>query len=136
MATLLIVAFVAATYAATDAFTRQGLDPGLVPVLAVASLVGAGALVHARRMGWAFVLTSVSLALATGTIFLSLYPRVMVSSLNPDWSLTIYNASSSPHTLRIMSVIALVIVPVVLVYQGWTYWVFRHRVGGDTKLEY
>ena len=52
----------------------------------------------------------------------------MVSSLNPEWSLTVYNASSSPYTLKIMSIVALIFVPIVLGYQAWTYWVFRHRV--------
>lgn len=87
-------------------------------------------------MGWAFGMTCAAMALATLTIFMSLYPRVMVSSLNPDWSLTIYNASSTPYTLTVMSIVALVFVPVVLIYQGWTYWVFRHRVTAETKLEY
>ena len=70
------------------------------------------------------------------TLFLALYPRVMVSSLNPEWSLTIYNASSTPYTLKIMSVVALIFVPIVLAYQGWTYWVFRHRITAESKLEY
>jgi cytochrome d ubiquinol oxidase subunit II len=136
IATVLVFAFVVATYAGTDAFTRHGVDPGLVPIVAVVSMLSAGAFVQAGRMGWAFALTCTALATATGTIFMALFPRVMVSSLNPEWSLTIYTAASSPYTLRIMSVVALVLIPVVLLYQGWTYWVFRHRVGGDTKLEY
>ena len=61
-------------------------------------------------------------------MFWGLFPRVMVSNLNPEWSLTIYNASSSPYTLKIMTIVALVMVPIVLLYQGWTYWVFRQRV--------
>jgi cytochrome d ubiquinol oxidase subunit II len=60
----------------------------------------------------------------------------MVSSLDPEWSLTIYNASSTPYTLKVMSVVAGLFVPVVLVYQGWTYWVFRHRITAETRLEY
>jgi cytochrome d ubiquinol oxidase subunit II len=60
----------------------------------------------------------------------------MVSSLDPAWSLTIYNASSTPYTLKVMSIVALVFVPVVLAYQGWTYWVFRGRIGADSRLEY
>ncbi len=136
VATVLVLAFVVATYAGTDAFTRHGLDPGLVPIFAVVSMLGAGALVRAGRMGWAFAMTCVALAMATGTIFMALFPRVMVSSLNPDWSVTIYNSAASPYTMGIISVVALVLIPVVLLYQGWTYWVFRHRIGGDTKLEY
>ena len=65
-----------------------------------------------------------------------LYPRVMISSLNPDWSLTIYNASSSEYTLRVMSIVALIFVPIVLIYQGWSYWVFRKRIGREDELEY
>jgi cytochrome d ubiquinol oxidase subunit II len=60
----------------------------------------------------------------------------MVSSLNPEWSLTIYNASSSPYTLKVMTIIAAIFIPLVLLYQGWSYYVFRGRVTRDSKLEY
>jgi cytochrome bd ubiquinol oxidase subunit II len=136
IATVLVFLFVVTTYLWTDAFTRLGVNPGLVPIMSVGSILAAGALIHRSRMGWAFVMTCLTIALSTITIFIALYPRVMVSSLDPAWSLTIYNASSTPYTLKIMSVVALLCVPVVLAYQGWTYWVFRHRVGADTKLEY
>lgn len=136
LATLFIGLFAVATYAWTDAFSRLGLAAGAVPLLDVAAMLGAGAFVRARRAGWAFTMTCLAIALATATIFMSLYPRVMVSSLDPAFSLTVYNASSSPYTLKVMSVVALIFVPVVIAYQGWTYWVFRHRVGPDTKLEY
>jgi cytochrome d ubiquinol oxidase subunit II len=136
VATVLVGLFVVATYLWTDAFTRLGVNPGLVPILAVLAMLGAGAFVHQGRMGWAFVMTCAAMAFSTATIFISLYPRVMVSSLDPAWSLTIYNAASTPYTLKIMSVVALVFVPIVLAYQGWTYWVFRHRIGADTRLEY
>ena len=56
----------------------------------------------------------------------------MVSSLDPAWSLTIHNASSSPYTLKVMTIVAALFVPVMLFYQGWTYWVFRARVGRPT----
>jgi cytochrome bd ubiquinol oxidase subunit II len=136
VATAFVLLFVVATYLWTDAFARLGVNPGLVPVLAVLCMLGAGAFVRGARMGWAFTLTCLALALATATIFMSLYPRVMVSSLNPEWSLTIYTASSTPYTLKVMSIVALIFVPIVLLYQGWTYWVFRHRVGAETRLEY
>ena len=87
-------------------------------------------------MGWAFILNSLTILLSTLTIFISLYPRGMVSSLNPAWSLTIYNASSSPYTLTVMTIVALIFVPIVLAYQGWTYWVFRERIGKESTLEY
>jgi cytochrome bd ubiquinol oxidase subunit II len=136
IATVMVFLFVLTTYLWTDAFTRLGVNPGLVPILAIGSLLAAGALIHRDHMGWAFVMTCATIAFSTVTLFMSLYPRVMVSSIDPSYSLTIYNASSTPHTLRIMSVVALVFVPIVLVYQGWTYWVFRHRVGTASKLEY
>lgn len=75
-----------------------------------------------------FVLSSLAIALTTGAFFAGLFPRLMVSSLQPDWSLTIYNASSTPYTLSIMSIAAGCLVPVVLIYQIWTYWIFRKRV--------
>jgi cytochrome d ubiquinol oxidase subunit II len=65
------------------------------------------------------------------TIFTSLYPRVMVSSPNFGNSLTVNGASSAHYTLAVMSVVAAIFVPLVLLYQGWTYHVFRARIGGD-----
>ncbi len=62
------------------------------------------------------------------TIFLNLYPRVMVSSISPAYNLTIGNSSSAPYTLKVMTIVALIFTPLVLVYQGWSYWVFRARV--------
>jgi len=136
IATVLIVLFVAGSYVWTDVLARLGVNPGLVPLFAVLAMLGAGICVRRRAMGWAFSMTSLAVALSTATIFLALYPRVMVSSLGPNWSLTIYNAASTPYTLEIMSVVALIFVPLVLAYQGWTYWVFRRRIGPDTPLEY
>jgi cytochrome d ubiquinol oxidase subunit II len=136
VATVLLVVFVVGTYVWTDVYERLGVNPGLVPLLALSSLLSAGYLIHHERMGWAFGATSLAIVFSVATLFLALFPRVMVSSLHPEWSLTIYNASSTPYTLRIMSLIAAVFVPIVLAYQGWTYWVFRHRITAETKLEY
>jgi cytochrome d ubiquinol oxidase subunit II len=135
-ATVLLLLFAVGTYVWTDAFTRLGVNPGLIPLFALGSLLGAGWLIHRERMGWGFVLTTLTILFATATLFVSLYPRVMVSSLNPDWSLTIYNASSTPYTLTVMSIVAGIFVPIVLAYQAWTYWVFRHRITAETELEY
>jgi cytochrome d ubiquinol oxidase subunit II len=135
-ATGLVLLFVVLTYGLTDAFTRLGINPGLVPVLTIVAMLGAGGFVRAGRTGWAFAMTCLGIAGSVITIFMALYPRVMVSSLDPNWSLTIYNASSTPYTLKVMSIVAVVFVPVVLAYQGWTYWVFRHRVTSDTHLHY
>ena len=136
VATVLLLLFAAGTYLWTDVYTRLGVDPGLVPLLALGALVSAGALIHREKMGWAFAMTTLTILFTVATLFVFLYPRVMVSSLNPEWSLTIHNAASTPYTLKIMSIVAAVFVPVVLAYQAWTYWVFRHRITAETKLEY
>ena len=136
IATVLVFLFVIAGYFLTEAFTRLGINPGIIPLGAGAALLTAGWFVHTNRMGWAFIMNSLTILLSTVTIMMSLYPRVMVSSLNPDWSLTIYNASSSPYTLTVMTIVALIFVPIVLAYQGWTYWVFRERLGKESALEY
>jgi cytochrome d ubiquinol oxidase subunit II len=72
----------------------------------------------------------VTMAAVVVTIFVALYPSVMVSTLGSANDLTIANTSSSPYTLKVMTVTAAILFPVVLAYQGWTYWVFRRRVGG------
>jgi cytochrome d ubiquinol oxidase subunit II len=136
VATLLIFLFVITGYFMTDAFDRLGVNPGLIPLAAGATLLAAGWLIHHHYLGWAFIMNCLAITLSTITIFMSLYPRVIVSSLNPAWSLTIYNAASSPYTLKVMSIVALIFVPIVLLYQGWTYWVFRQRVSRQSHLEY
>lgn len=126
--TAVLLALAVSTYFATDILERLGVNPGAVPLGAVAALVVAGPLIRRRRMGWAFALTALTILFVTASIFLILYPRVMISSLDPAWSLTIYDAASSPYTLRVMSIVALTLLPVVLAYQGWSYWVFRKRI--------
>jgi len=90
------------------------------------------------RSGYAFIGTGAGIALFTFAVFAGMFPNVMISSQNEAWSLTIYNASSSPYTLKLMSIVAACLVPVVLAYQAWTYWVFRKRITeNDLKhLEY
>lgn len=128
--------FVAAGFIATDMYARVGLVLALLPFASGIALLASGWLVRKRRFGWAFAMTSVTMALSAATVACGLYPRLMVSSLNPEWSLTIYNASSSPYTLTVMTIVALVFVPIVLLYQGWSYWVFRKRIGREDSLEY
>ncbi|WP_042366648.1 cytochrome d ubiquinol oxidase subunit II [Streptacidiphilus neutrinimicus] len=98
-------------------------------VVAVLALVGAIGMNQIGREGWAFILSGVTVVAAVAMLFLSLFPDVMPSSLNPAWSLTVSNASASSYTLGIMTWVAGFMTPVVLVYQGWTYWVFRRRIG-------
>ena len=99
-----------------------------VSVLAAVALVGALLANRLKREGWAFVGTAATIALAVVALFLHLYPNVMPSSTNPVWSLTVTNASSTDLTLTIMTIVAIVFTPLVLLYQGWTYWIFRKRI--------
>ncbi len=125
-----VLLFVAlgASYLATDMYTKLGVNPGVIPILGGAALLAAGWFVRHHHDGWAFGMTAVTLVTTVFTIFMTLFPRVMISSTDPRFSLTIYNASSSPYTLTAMSIVALIFVPIVLVYEGWTYYIFRQRV--------
>ncbi|MGJ5826653.1 cytochrome d ubiquinol oxidase subunit II [Streptomyces ossamyceticus] len=98
-------------------------------IVAVAALVVALVAVRAGREGWAFALSGLTIVAAVAMLFLTLFPNVMPSSLNEHWSLTVTNASSSPYTLKIMTWCAAIATPIVMLYQGWTYWVFRKRIG-------
>ncbi|MFZ0324495.1 MAG: cytochrome d ubiquinol oxidase subunit II, partial [Actinomycetes bacterium] len=99
-------------------------------VAAVALLAALGASMKGRD-GWAFTLTGVTIAFAVITLFITLFPNVMPSSVNEAYNLTIDNASSTHYTLKVMTIVALVMTPIVLVYQSWTFWVFRRRLGTE-----
>lgn len=129
-------ATVVASYFATDIFQRLGINPGFSALGAGAAFLAGGWFLRQKRSGWAFAMTALTIALTVVTTFRGLYPRVMVSSLNPEWSLTVANASSSPYTLRVMTIVALIFVPIVLIYQAWNYWVFRARLSGKSALKY
>ncbi|MGE2713886.1 cytochrome d ubiquinol oxidase subunit II [Mycolicibacterium litorale] len=104
----------------------------LVLAVAVVALLSAVALMWTRnREGWAFTATVVVVAAVAALIFGSLYPNLLNSTLNPEWSVSIFNGSSTPYTLTIMSWASLTLLPLVLIYQGWTYWVFRQRISAD-----
>ena len=100
----------------------------ITAALAAVALIGAAIAALRGREGWAFLGTAVTLALAVATLFGDLYPHVLPSSINPAFGLTVANASSSHYTLTVMTWVALIFTPVVLTYQGWTYWVFRKRL--------
>ncbi len=128
VATVLTVAFVVWTFFATDILTKAGVN-GLIPAaLAAAALLATGWLIRSGKNGWAFVSGSLTVVFATIMVFAGLFPRILISTLNPDYSLTIYNASSTPYTLTVMTIVAVIFVPIILAYQIWTYWVFRKRV--------
>ncbi|WP_255949422.1 cytochrome d ubiquinol oxidase subunit II [Streptomyces odontomachi] len=98
-------------------------------VVAVAALAVALLATVRGREGWAFACSGTAIAASIAMLFLALFPEVMPSSLNAEWSLTVSSAASSPYTLKIMTWCAGIATPLVLLYQSWTYWVFRKRIG-------
>ncbi|GBF76358.1 cytochrome c oxidase assembly protein [Paenibacillus sp. 598K] len=131
-----LLLFVVLSYFETEMFSSQGINPGLVPVLAGMALLSVHFFIKAGRDGWAFIMTGATIVLSTITVFLLMFPNVMISSLNPDWSLTVYNAASNTYTLKVMTIVAATVLPFVLAYQAWTYWVFRKRVTAQDHLDY
>ena len=116
---------------AIDRNDKDLFPPALPAAVAIVALALAVVFVLRGRNGRAFTMTGLGIVAAVATLFTSLYPRVMVSSPDFGNSLTVEGAASSHYALAVMSVVAVIFVPVVLLYQGWTYHVFRHRVGGD-----
>jgi cytochrome d ubiquinol oxidase subunit II len=117
-----------------------GLSTGFVPkpieALALMAVIAAAWLASTKADGWAFTAAAVGIAGTVGSIFQELFPRVMISTTNAAYSLTVNNTASPPYTLKVMTVVAVIFFPCVLVYQAWGYHIFRKRlsvprVGGD-----
>jgi cytochrome d ubiquinol oxidase subunit II len=122
---------VSTVFVAVNRNDKNVFPPVLPAALGIAALLLATLFVARQRLGLAFAMTGLGAILIVATLFTSLYPRVMVSSLSPVYSLTIQSTASQHYTLAVISVVALICLPLVLLYQGWTYHVFRARVGGD-----
>ncbi|MGC5022290.1 cytochrome d ubiquinol oxidase subunit II [Micromonospora sp. DT47] len=122
-------AVVAVAFLAWTLSIRSSAAAVVFAVGAALALVAGLAAAGVRREGWAFTGTAVAIALAVATLFAALFPNVMPSTLDAAGTLTATNAASTPYTLKIMTWVAVVFTPIVLAYQGWTYWVFRKRIG-------
>jgi cytochrome d ubiquinol oxidase subunit II len=101
--------------------------------LIAAVLLAASPLLPARREGLAFAANAAAIAAATAALFTALYPNVLPSTTSPAYTLTVAGAASGPPTLRVMTVVAVIFLPLVLGYQAWTYWVFRKRLTAPVK---
>ena len=133
-AALLGAVYLAGTVAvAMDRNDKDLFPPAIPAAVGIVGLALAVVFLFAGRTGRAFAMTALGTVSLVVTLFVSLYPRVMVSSTGFENSLTVAGAASSHYALVVMSVVALICVPVVLLYQGWTYWVFRHRLGGEQE---
>jgi cytochrome bd ubiquinol oxidase subunit II len=105
-----------------------GVLPDPVAILAALATIGAFFACRSNMPGWAFGASITAFAASVATIFVDLYSNVMVSSTNAAYNLTVANASSSSYSLKVMTVVAVICMPLVIVYQSWNYWVFRRRV--------
>ena len=103
----------------------------VIELLAILAVIAAAWLVYAGRDGWAFTATAVTIAACIQAIFVDLYPNLMVSSTSPAYNLTVHNAASPPYSLKAMTVVVVIFLPLVLLYQAWTYYVFRKRVSAS-----
>jgi cytochrome d ubiquinol oxidase subunit II len=115
----------------TQVTIHKGVIPGLVQVGAVLAVLAVVWLIRDGHEGWAFTMTTIAMATTVLTIFIDLYQRVMVSSTDPAYDLTIRNTASSQYTLKVMTIVVVIFLPVVIAYQAWTYYVFRRRIGGS-----
>ena len=131
-ATAVAVAFLGATWFATHLFDNYINNPLLfaVPVLAVVALLSVRFFLGAGKTLSAFTASCITILAVIATGVTGLYPNLIPSSLDPAASLTIFNSSSSPYTLKIMTVVAFIFVPIVIAYKIWVYRVFRARVTG------
>ena len=100
----------------------------VIELLAILAVLAAVWLVYDHRDGFAFAATAVTIAACIISIFVDLYPNVMVSSTNTAYNLTVHNTASGAYSLKAMTVVVIIFLPLVLAYQAWTYYVFRRRV--------
>ncbi len=132
-AVLAAVLLVWTVIVAMDRNDKDLFPPVLPAAVGIAALALALVFLFRGSNGRAFAMTGLGAISVVATLFTSLYPRVMVSSPDFGNSLTVDGVASSHYALAVMSVVALICVPAVLVYQGWSYYVFRHRVGGSPE---
>ncbi len=115
----------------THAVAGRGVLPSVTEIAAVLAVVAAAWLLHEGRYGWAFAATTFAMASCVLSIFIDLNPRVMVSSTNHAYNLTVSNTASGSYALKLMTIVLGVLLPVVIAYQSYTYYVFRKRLSRD-----
>jgi cytochrome d ubiquinol oxidase subunit II len=116
---------------AVDQNDKDVFPPVVPAALGIVALLLAAFFSKSGQSARAFTMTALGAIATVATLFTSLYPRVMVSSPDFGNSLTVDSASSSHYALGVMTVAALILTPLVILYQGWTYYVFRARLRGE-----
>ncbi len=113
-------------------WSHVGIGSGFVPkpidALALVAVLGGAWLAESRSEGWAFAAAATAIGSVVASIFFELFPRVMVSSTNSAYNLTVANSASPSYTLKVMTVVAVIFFPVILLYQGWSLYIFRKRI--------
>ena len=117
----------------THHVVAEGDVPTAIDLTAVLAVLAAAWAASQRSHGWAFSAASVAVASVVMLLFINLYPHVMISSTNPAYSLTVAGTASPPYSLRVMTIVAVIFTPFVLIYQAWNFWVFRRRLAGPTS---
>lgn len=133
---VLIILFIGLTAVYTDAFTAKGMY--LIPMYALA-VVLYGALfplLRNKKEGFSFTVTGLVFIIVTASFFIALFPNVMISSLDAAFNISVYEAASGAYSLKVMTVVAATMIPIVLGYTLWTYYVFRKRVSKKEPLGY
>ena len=123
-----LVVFAILTYVETDLFDVRPVATPLLLALVVVSAVLGFVFVNKKREGFAFTMTGLSIIFTVAMLFVGLFPRVMISTIDPAFDLTIFNSASGPYTLKIMTIVSVTLLPFVLGYQIWSYYVFRKRI--------
>lgn len=135
VATVLVLGFVYLGFVGEGLFATPGLSEWLFPVGAALNLALIWLALTWRRDGLAFFATGLTLAFSTATVFVSLFPNVLPSTLGAAYNLTLANSASEPYTLRLLSYASLIFLPLIVGYQGWNFWVFRQRVSSRDDAE-
>ncbi|WP_374149336.1 cytochrome d ubiquinol oxidase subunit II [Priestia megaterium] len=133
---LLLLIFSGMTFFETDLFSNHSRLILYTFFIGIFVYLLAGFFLTRKKDGWAFAMSGLILILSISSIFAGLFPTVLVSSINESYSLTIHNAASGNYSLKIMSYAAIALLPFVLGYQIWSYYVFRKRVDHKEHMEY
>ncbi|MFC3832927.1 MULTISPECIES: cytochrome d ubiquinol oxidase subunit II [Deinococcus] len=128
LASGLVLAFVYTGFVGRGLFRSFGLAEWVFPAAAALNLGLIWLALILRRDTLAFVATGLTIVASTATIFLSLYPSVLPSTLGGAYTLTVHSSASAPYTLQLLSWVALAFLPLIIGYQVWNYWVFRQRL--------
>ncbi|MCQ2011520.1 cytochrome d ubiquinol oxidase subunit II [Sporolactobacillus sp. STSJ-5] len=130
------IVFVVVTFFVTDLFAKRGVFLYPIYALDVVLLVLSAFFLSKKRDGWAFGMNAGVIVLTISSLFIGLFPRLMISNIKTSYDLTVYNSASGSYSLTVMTIVAVTLLPFVLGYSIWSYYVFRKRVSKEEHMEY